>query len=130
MKKLRDNYLDGEKLFRKYFDMGAAASTYRLHRFAIGEQMLSPEGKEPTPMGVWKAMWRWASRKENKDTAYQIFCKYIDEHDWRLPDTSLPWDGDRQVLWNQFMLQKIKSAWQFPKKSREDKFLREHGWIS
>lgn len=127
MRKLRENYLDGEKLFRQYFAMGEGASASRLQRFAVASGMLSPEGNEPTTMGVWKAAWRWASLKQNKDTAFQIFVEYVNNHGWRAPDPELPWDGDRAELWRLFMLQKIRSAWQFTER-RYKRFLKENGW--
>lgn|SRR5574341_1396643 len=129
MRKLRENYLDSEKLFHKYFEMGNAASATKLVNYALSCGMISPEGKQPTPMGVWKAMWRWASLKDNKDRAFEIFSHYIDNYEWKLPDNDLPWDGDRQVLWHQFMMQKIKTAWQFQTKARLERFLRKNGWI-
>ena len=130
MKKLRENYLDGEKLFLKYFEMGEATSIPRLVNYATSENMLSPEGKKPTPMGVWKAMWRWASLKENKDRAFEVFSHYVKNYGWRFPDTDLPWDSDDpRELWHQFMMKTIKSAWQFGTQSRLNRFLHKNGWI-
>lgn len=123
-----DTYLDGEKLFEQYFAMGSAASIKRLARFAESEGMISSAGRNPTPMGVWKCMWRWASKKENKERAFQLFSHYIDNYEWQLPDEKLPWTGSKEELWHAFMLQKIKSAWQFQKESRYQKFLKENGW--
>ena len=128
MRKLRENYLDGERLFRQYFAMGAGASATRLQEFAVTCGMLSPEGNEPTVMGVWKAMWRWASLKENKSTAFEIFVNHVDNYDWQLGDPDLPWKGDRHELWTQFMEQKIRSAFQYGE-ARHQRFLRENGWI-
>ena len=130
MKKLRENYLDGERLYRQYFLMGAAASSSRIQKFAVSCGMLSPEGNEPTTMGVWKAMWRWASLKENKDLAFSIFSDYVDNYNWRLPDPDLPWDGDRDELWHEFMMQKIRTAWQFSSERRLRRFLKKNGWTS
>lgn len=123
-----ESYLDGEKLFEQYFAMGDAASVKRLTRFAISEGMVSSAGRSPTPMGVWKSMWRWASKKDNKERAFQIFSNYIDNYEWRLPDENLPWTGNKEELWHKFMLQKIKSAWQFTKDSKYQRFLKENGW--
>ena len=128
MRKLRESYLNGEKLFRKYFEMGSATSAMVLARFAVTEGMYLPGGPKPTPMGVWKAMWRWASLKENKEVAFDIFSSYVRDYGWRLADTDLPWDGPIEVLWNEFMIQKIKSAWQHATSQRLERFLRKNGW--
>jgi len=128
MKKFGQSFLDGEKLFRQYFLMGDGASAKRLQRFAVSSGMLSPEGREPTVMGCWKAMWRWASLKENKDTAFSIFLEHYKKRGWKNFDPDLTWDGDPQELWKQFMLQKIQSAYQFNRR-RHERFLKENGWL-
>lgn len=128
MRKIRQSYLDGEKLYRRWFEMGAGASAIRLQRWAVTEGMLSPEGNVPSVMGVWKAMWRWASLKENKDVAKELFLDFVRNREWRLKDLDLPWDGDPDELWRLFMLQKIETAWQFTP-ARNKRFLKENGWI-
>lgn len=127
MRKLRENYLNGEKLFRQYFSMGAGASASRLQKFAITSGMLSPDGNEPTTMGVWKAMWRWASLKENKNTAFSIFCDHVNNYNWRNADEDLPWEEGCESVWKLFMEQKIRSAWQFSER-RYKRFMKENGW--
>lgn len=128
-KRLRESYLDGEKLFRQYFAMGNGTSASRLQKFAVTSGMVSSDGTEPTRMGVWKAMWRWASLKENKDVAFEIFRDHLENFGWDWGDPELPWDGDYTELWRRFMLQKIRSAWQYDKESKYQRFLRENGWL-
>jgi len=130
-KKMVEPFLDGEVLFTKYFSMGAASSVSVLTRFAIANGMRDSRGNNPTRMGVWKAMWRWASLEQNKSKAFEIFNKYIDEHGWVWGDRELQWDGgNRHDLWQRFMLQKIKSAWQYKTPAMENRFLKKNGWTS
>lgn len=112
---LQEKYMDGEVLFRKYFELGDAASFVRLRAFAISKGMVSSSGDEPTTMGLWKAMWRWASLKENKEHAWQI---YQATH----PNVS-------REEWDMLMLDRIKKAWQYRTNSRYEKFLKDNGWI-
>lgn len=112
---LREKYLDGERLFRKYFEMGESGSFVLLAEWAILEGMKSSRGDEPTPMGCWKAMWRWASLKENQNTAFKIIS---DATNISFPD------------WQKQMVKKfIPIAWQHPNPAKREKFLRENGWI-
>lgn len=130
MKKLVDPYFDGEKLFTMYFGVRGGESITTLAKLAVSSGMTSVEYKNKNKiprMGVWKAMWRWASLKENRDRAFQIFCDYLDKYGWTWDD-EYDWDTDREALWKKFMLQKIKSAWQF-EKARHDRFLKENGWL-
>lgn len=110
---LKEKYLDGELLFRKYYEMGEARSIERLRRFATSQGMTSSTGKEPTPMGVWKAMWRWASLKENCQAAYEIY------HKWTFKEFD-EWEKD--------MLKTIKTAWQFTTVAKYQRFLKQNGW--
>jgi hypothetical protein len=114
---LREKYLDGEKLFRKYFEMGESRSINLLTEWAITEGMTSSTGQEPTDMGIWKAMWRWASLKENKDVAWKIAfqhggCTNPDE-----------WEKEMVNI-------KIPSAWQHSTRAKRERFMRENGWIN
>ena len=130
MRKLREGFLDGEVLFKHYFAMGQATSISVLTRYAISLGMKDSKGNEPTRMGVWKAMWRWASLKENKSRAFEIFSKFVEEYGWE-ENTDYPWDGgNTKELWHSFMLQKIKSAWQYPTPMMYNRFLKRNGWIS
>lgn len=116
---LRDKYLDGEKLFRQYYAMGEAKSVQKLARWAISVGMANhtkigrynPEGL-PT-MGVWKAMWRWASLQDNRETAWQIYKsntnKSVDE-------------------WVEYMKDNIRTAWQHTTQAKYEAFLKENGW--
>ncbi len=112
---LREKYLDGGKLFRKYFEMGDVKSIGRLTKFAISQNMTSSTGQKPTQMGVWKSMWRWASLKENSEIAWQIVQEY-----------------NAYKSWSEFcadMKDKILTAWQHPTNKKYEKFLKENGWI-
>lgn len=135
-KKLKEPFLRGEELFRKYFSMGRATSTKRLARWALSIGMAKPVkqtkyNKDGLPcMSVWKAMWRWASLKENKDVAYQIFSDHVRLYGWTV-DTEYSWDEGSSVEpsdWNRFMVQKIRSAWQYPFQGMFDHFLLKNGW--
>ena len=55
-------YLDGEKLYRVYWvEMGEARSFKRLINWCSSNGFINKRnGKPPTRMGIWKAMWRWA----------------------------------------------------------------------
>lgn len=130
---LKEAYLDGGVLFEKYFSMGKAASINRLATFAVASGMtkIQYKNKNKIPrMGVWKAMWRWASLQANKDKAFSIFSDYVHNYGWEW-DTDFPWNPGSDVGqsdWNKYMLKMIHSAWQY-NYSREQKFLRENGWI-
>lgn len=135
-RKLKQPYMNGELLYRKYFSMGAGASATRLARWAVSVGMAKSIKKtninrDGAPvMGVWKAMWRWASMRENKELAYQIFSDHLDQFGWE-QDTDFLWDDytqPRQDIWHKFMLKKIQTAWQF-NPNRHERFLRENGWL-
>lgn len=120
---LRESYLDGEKLFRKYFEMGEARSTVRLATWAVSIGMARPvkkgskNNKHGLPvMGVWKAMWRWATVKENFQAAWEIYRQYV-------PNAS--WTEYRQDIIDS----KVRAAWQHPTEAKRNKFLRENGWL-
>ncbi len=105
-------YLDGEELFRKYFEeMGTARSISRLVKWCISRGIKNPlTGKPPTRMGVWKSMWRWALLPENKEKAFDIFKK------------SLSAEGEFVVVekWNEYIDSKAVHGLQFgPKKYEE-----------
>lgn len=132
----KEPYLSGEELYRYYFSMGDGASIQRLAKWAVSEDKaksvrISYRNKEGLPfMGVWKAMWRWASLKENRNEAYLIFSDYVRKYGW-LDDTDFPWEAGSVVSlsdWHRFMLKKIKTAWQFKKESYHKRFLLRNGW--
>lgn len=70
-------FLDGEALFRHYFEnMGDAGSMAKLVNMCAAQGKKNPHtGKPPTRMGVWKAMWTWALLPENLKTSKDIFMK-------------------------------------------------------
>lgn len=126
----RKSYLNGEILYKKYFSLGQAANISKLANFANTEKMWGEHGYKPTRMGVWKAMWRWASLKENKNEAYCIFSKYVYDYGWTW-DTDFPWKAGDTVsleMWHKFMIRKISRAYQY-KARVHDRFLTQNGWI-
>ncbi len=119
---LKEKYLDGEKLFKRYIEMGEARSVYLLCEYAILEGMISSKGQQPTPMGCWKAMWRWVS--VNKDVAWNYVKGATFGTKHNLHNLSYnEWVKD-------MVKTKIPSAWQHTTHAKRDKFLRENGWIS
>lgn len=113
-KNLRESYLDGEALYRKYFEV-EGFSYQRLQKYAVLMEMVSPDGNPPTLMGVWKSMWRWASLKENKETAWQIYQHLHPEA--------------KRSEWDLLMLDRIRKAWQYRTEARYTRFLRDNGWL-
>lgn len=110
---LKEKYLDGEILFRQYYAMGEARSINRLTKFAISQGMTSSTGKLPTTMGVWKSIWRWASLKENRDTAWKIYKESTNK---------------TFAEWIEYMRDNIRTAWQHPTEAKYTKFLKDNGW--
>ena len=101
--------MDGGQLYRKYWEMGDARAIGKLVKMVEHQT-----GTKPTQMGVWKSMWRWASLKENRETAWEIYRK---------------WNVDvSEEQWVQDMLDRIQRAWQHTTKSKYDKFVKENGW--
>ena len=107
-------YLDAEKLFRKYWEMGENRSIKLLTEWAILDGMKSSTGSNPTPMGIWKAMWRWASLKENRSTVWYLISLHssISKEHWE-------WD---------MVNVKIPTAWQHPTRDKKERFMKENGW--
>lgn len=134
--KIKEAYLDGEKLYKYYFSMGQAASIGRLAAWAVSTGMarhIKPNRTNMTGMphmGVWKAMWRWASMQEHRDEAFSIFADYVCKYGW-LDDTDFPWPMGTEITmsdWYRFMAKKIRTAWQYAP-NRHARFLRENGWV-
>lgn len=98
-------YLDGEELFKEYFEvMGTARSVAKLVNWCVSRGTKNPlTGKPPTRMGVWKAMWRWALAPENKEKAYEIFKNSMAT----LGDFVAPED------WNKFIKDRAAHGLQF-----------------
>jgi hypothetical protein len=106
---LREAYLDGEFLYRHYYEMGDGRSYKRLQKYMEGE------GIETTTMGIWKAVWRWASLKENRNKAWEIYQAHSNEMSYN------EWVMD-------MVEHKIPKAWQYNTQAKHNKFLKENGW--
>mgnify|MGYP001557842997 CR=1 FL=1 len=113
---LKEKYLDGEKLFRKYYEMGEGRTIVLLTEWAIFEGMESSKGNKPTEMGVWKAMWRWASMKENQSLAWKITSEHSDV-------SHAQWVYDMKNV-------KIPTAWQHDTRAKRERFMRQNGWMN
>lgn len=118
---LREKYLDGEKLFRKYVEMGEGRTIELLTEWAILEGMQSSSGQKPTPMGIWKAIWRWASTHKDESWALVQGATFgrkskLFKYDWKT------WKWEMVNI-------RIPSAWQHPTQPKQDKFLKENGWV-
>jgi hypothetical protein len=101
-------YLDGERLFRLYFEeMGTAGSMAKLVNFCVSEGKKNPKtGKPPTRMSVWKAMWTWALLPENLATARKIFDKNM----------SASGEFYSDAEWKEFVFTKAKGGVELGKK--------------
>lgn len=102
-------------------EMGESRTIRDLVEWAKLQGMTSSRGDEPTAMGVWKAIWRWAST--HKEEAWEL-----------MKDQTFGYKHNQykytRSTWEQDMIQiKIPSAWQHTTQSKKNKFLREHGWI-
>ena len=118
---LTEKYLDAEKLFRKYIEMGEGRTIELLTEWAILEGMESSTGKKPTPMGVWKSIWRWAST--HKDEAWEL----AKDHTFGTKANPFKYDWQR---WKTEMIKiRIPTAWQHPTVAKKEKFMKEHGWL-
>jgi hypothetical protein len=118
---LKEKYLDGEKLFRKYIEMGENRSVYLLCEYAIMKGMKSSTGQEPTVMGCWKAIWRWASI--HKEEAWEL----VKNQTFGTSKKRFQYNKER---WEKEMIEiRIPSAWQHTTHAKRDKFLKENGWI-
>lgn len=80
---------DGEAIFKKWISWGKAGNVKMLSIWA-GEEMgwKNPNtGRNPSGMGVWSRMWRWALR--NPEKARPLYADYVlqfgellDDEDW------------------------------------------------
>lgn len=120
-KSLQDKkYLDGEKLFRKYYEMGEAKSIQRLANWAISVGMAThikstKANQRGLPaMGVWKSMWRWATLKENRDMAWEIVHQY---------------DTVSKEKWLELAKNNVRAAWQHPTEAKRIRFMKENDWV-
>jgi hypothetical protein len=118
---LREKYLDAERLFRKYINDGETRSIASLTEYALLQGMKSSNGQEPTPMGVWKAIWRWAST--HKDEAWNL----MKNQTFGSKNNKFQYD---EKEWKENMIyEKIPAAWQHPTNKKYEKFLKENGWV-
>jgi hypothetical protein len=118
---LREKYLDSEKLFKKYIEDGETRSISSLTEFAKLHGMKSSTGQEPTDMGVWKAIWRWAST--HKDEAWNL----VKDQTFGSKHKRYKYDYKQ---WEEEMIYRIiKSAWQHPTNKKYQKFLKDNGWV-
>lgn len=77
----RTKFIDGEFLYKYYFEtMGTARSTYKLPQIAYDNGMRNIQGKAPSFMGVWKAMWSWACKPENREEAYRMYNAHLADY--------------------------------------------------
>ena len=75
---IRSKFIDGGFLFNYYFTiMGTAHSQRKLPQVAKENGMVNYLGKPPSVPGCWKAMWNWASEKENHQKAYEIYNNHL-----------------------------------------------------
>lgn len=96
--------------------MGENRTILLLTEWAILEGMKSSSGQEPTEMGIWKAMWRWASMKENREAAWNIVNQNVENANY----------GE----WKLDMIRvKVPSAWQHNSAAKRIRFLKENGWL-
>lgn len=117
-------YMDGEYLFRYYFQtMGEARSFPKLIEHCRAEYVIHPEsGSPPTKMGLYKAMWRWATRKQNQRIAFDIYQNSELGEEYEYFET---WED-----WLDFLKDRIASAHQFAKPNEYRNFLRDNGYNS
>lgn len=119
---LREKYLDGEKLFRKYIEMGDDRNINLLVEWSILKGMTSSKGETPTPMGVWKSMWRWAS--QNRELVWSLVKGET------FGTKKNPVQYTEKSFVRDMINVKIPSAWQHNTPGKRERFLRRHGWIN
>lgn len=117
---LREKFLDGEKLFYKYIDMGETRTIELLTEWAISQGMTSSSGTEPSQMGVWKAVWRWASLHKN------LAWRAVDGQIFGTKNNRFQYTEDTFKL---YMREVIRTAWQFTTETKYQKFLQKNGWL-
>lgn len=120
-KNLRERYLNGERLFRKYIEMGESRSIILLTEWATFDGMTSSKGNKPTEMGVWKAIWRWASTHKSEAWNLVKGATFGSKHN-RFTYNQERWEKEMIHI-------RIPSAWQHPTQAKKEKFMKEHGWI-
>lgn len=120
-KRHKKKYLDGEVLFEYYWGkMGQARNFAALQRYCVAQGWVNPVlGTAPGRMTLFKAVYRWATKKENFEKGYEIVQA-----------------GQRDVgnfmsrdEWKQHLRDRVKSAWQFAKDRHLQNFLRKNDYI-
>lgn len=113
--------MDGEYLFKYYFEtMGESRSLIKLIEHCKTEYMIHPEqGKPPTKMGIYKAIWRWATVKENQSKAWEIYKNCELGGEWKKIEDSIEWIS--------FLKERVSSAYQYDAKTYK-RFLVRNGY--
>ncbi len=113
--------MNGEFLFHYYFQtMGTARSLAKLSRYCASEGMINLDGNPPTRMGLMKAMWRWALKKENQKDAYEI---YTNSELGALFPVINSWDE-----WLEFLRNRVESAYQHGGIRERNKWMNQNGY--
>lgn len=114
----RTAFLDGGFLYDYYFRvMGLAHSKEKLTRVCKEVGMVNLFGEPPTPMGCWKAMWRWACKEENHQKAYELYNGHLANK-----GLYITFDEFKDLLRD-----KVYSALQFKKPKDLERFLKRNG---
>lgn len=86
--------------------MGDARSLTKLNKWAEANGIRNPvTGKPPSKVACYKAMWRWASLKENQRKAYEIAKEALAHHG------ELEWDE-----FIEHIAYRCKDAFQYPRR--------------
>ena len=113
--------MNGGILFKYYFQtMGTARSMDKLSRFCKTEGIVNKDGNPPTRMGLHKAMWRWAIRKENQQEAFEI---YTSSELGRTFPVIPSWEE-----WIEYLRGKIETAYQHGGIYEKNRFLKTNGY--
>ena len=108
--------LDGELVFRKYWEMGRGASWLKVKRWFETQGYVSSTGQPYLRMTLWKSAWRWAV--QNSEKAYGIVQETLVQYN----------DSMSKVEWEQELIEKGATAFQNLKYYRAlKKHIREHG---
>jgi len=120
---LKNGYIapHAEFLFDYYWRvMGAARSYYRLVPLCAEMGILNfKTGFPPTRMSIFKAIWRWAIRKENFDKAYEIANKALFNEGKFMT----------REEWKEFLKEKIRPAYQIESEGEYKRFLKRNDYI-
>lgn len=120
-KRWKRKYLNGEVLFRYYWgEMGSARTLSKLVMYCVSQGWVNPwTGQPPRKMTLHKAMYRWATQKDNFEASYQVVQnEQRDEGNFMTREE-----------WKEFLRKQVKSAWQFPRPVYYERFLKKHGYV-